>query len=421
MQNNYSIKANLFQVKNNINVSVTINNYFSSCTENEQEEVASDEREQEGIFYSDSDVYWDMAEDEEENINSEKEKYLPSKLKALKLERIYYYLNEFSKVESVHNCGTYLEFLLKKGDTINKKKLKKLNSCKLRLCPFCAWRKSLRIFSNVRKCIDYIEQNEKNINHNNKSRFLIMTLTVRNCYGVELKNTIDNMFTAFNKFIRYKEFKLAFLGFFRSLEITVDREPFITRQMYFNRKIYYDNLGLKIGDRNPNYLTFHPHFHLLLHTTNNKYFGDRSVNNSSVYLDQVNNNDVSKLWQKALKVDYLPQTDLRVFKAKNRDTKGKEIAEFAKYAVKPVDYLKSNYFDDFEHFDDVFFIDSDIVKYLDYSLFNRHLIQFNGTLRNIYRKLKLDSKMSDDIENEAEEYILKYYFSFKNKIYKRIK
>ncbi|MCQ6301061.1 protein rep, partial [Bacillus cereus] len=55
-------------------------------------------------------------------------------------------------------------------------------------------------------------------------------------------------------------------GYIRKLEMTYDKERFITEEMYNNkkRKAYYDSRGLKVDDHNPNYDTYNPHFHVLL-------------------------------------------------------------------------------------------------------------------------------------------------------------
>lgn len=48
----------------------------------------------------------------------------------------------------------------------------------------CAWRRSLKIFGQVSKVMDHVE---KNYNY----RYIFLTLTVKNCYGEDLKDTLD--------------------------------------------------------------------------------------------------------------------------------------------------------------------------------------------------------------------------------------
>ena len=66
----------------------------------------------------------------------------------------------------------------------------------------CAWRRSLKIFGQVSKVMDHVE---KNYNY----RYIFLTLTVKNCYGEDLKDTLDLMTSAFNKMNQRKAFKKA--------------------------------------------------------------------------------------------------------------------------------------------------------------------------------------------------------------------
>lgn len=144
----------------------------------------------------------------------------------------------------VLDCSTFLEFKL---TTVNDLKLTSANFCKVRLCPMCSWRRSLKIFGQVSKVMDHVEENYN-------YRYIFLTLTVRNCYGEDLRDTLDLMTKSFNKLSERKAFKQAVKGYFRSLEIT------------YNKK---DN-------------TYHPHFHMIL-AVDNSYFTQ-----SKIYLSQEN-------------------------------------------------------------------------------------------------------------------------------------
>lgn len=127
-----------------------------------------------------------------------------------------------------------------------------------------------------------------------------MTLTVKNCYGEDLKDTLDLMTSAFNKMNQRKAFKKAIKGYFRSLEITYNKEED----------------------------TYHPHFHLIL-AVNKNYFTD-----DKTYLSQ---SKWTRLWKESLKVDYTPVVDVRRVKSKDKNF-SKVIAETAKYTVKSEDF-----------------------------------------------------------------------------------
>lgn len=406
------------QVINNNVVNITINNYVFH-QETERERKPDSEREAEETEFSQkrckNKIDWDLAEDFEENINDLKEKYLPSKLKTLKLEDIYVYLKNYSVAERLHQCGAYLEFTIKRDETIDKKKFKRSYFCKRRLCPFCAWRRSLRIFSNVLRCYNYITRLDFRKDNNEKSRFILITLTTENILGENLRKEVDDILKGFKRLSDYKRFKDAFNGYVRSLEITHDREPLITEQMYDRKKDYYLRRGLHIGDKNPNYLYFNVHIHVLCHTTYKKYQDN--------YIDQKEKHELSKLWQKAMKINYEPVVDIRSFRARSKETKGRELAEIAKYTVKPTDYLKSDYKEKRrkkEDFDSEFVLDVKAICYLDEALAGRRLFAYGGSFKEAHKKLKLDDEnlLDDKDLGVGEEYILKYYFDFDLKKYK---
>ena len=442
----YNKRGQINQV--NVFCNVTVNNFYfgndySGAEDKPKDEDIVSEPEEQGpeeqdeeksepanknqqlLLCDNSSSPWYWAEAEEENINDIKEKYLPCKLDTLRLEQVFQYLKRYDRAYNLNKCGTYLEFELEKGATIDKKKLSRINSCRQRLCTYCAWRRSLRVYTNVRKCCDEIMKRDKGKKHDYQSRFILATLTTRNCTLENLSNEVNLQLKGFNRLNQYKAFKNAYKGFIRALEVVVDREPLITPEMYFRKKKcgkewkymkdYYDKLGLSIGDENPNYMRCNVHIHILLHTTYDIYQGENYITQEKL----------TELWQRACDLDYTPIVDIRSFKAKDRNTKGKELAEIAKYTVKPTDYLRSEYVSNRVkkgRFDEDFINDCRVVMFLDEALSGRRLLAYGGTFKNIHQKLKLDDeKMIDDLEAEkAEKDILRYYFSFRQKKYIRI-
>ena len=244
-----------------------------------------------------------------------------------------------TKAYRIMDCGSFLEF--KRFDT-GEMKLHQANFCKVRLCPMCAWRRSLKIFAQVSKVMD-------KCNSDYDFRFIFLTLTCRNCSPDELNNQIDILFSAFRKMTGRKVFKSAIKGFFRCLEITHN------------------------WDSN----TFHPHLHVIL-AVNKSYFDD-----SKIYISQKKWAD---LWQDCLNVDYTPIVDVRSF---TRST-GKEVAEVAKYAVKPSDVISPYSDDKMTDF---------VVSVLDTALNGRRLVAFGGILKVIHKLLNLDDDLDNDLVN----------------------
>ena len=270
-------------------------------------------------------------------------------------------LDCFWKYNMLKDCGSYLVF---KRFQDNSKKLHDANFCRVRLCPMCAWRRSLKIFGQVSKVIDYLS-----LNH--EVNYLFGTFTIKNCHIDDLSSTIDHLLYSWKKLTKQYRFKSVVSGTFRALEVTY----------------------------NKNTDEWHPHLHVIL-SVEKSYF-------SNSYISQ---NLWSKMWQTALKVDYIPIVDIRKL------TTLKGVAEASKYSVKGSDYL----------YDDEVLTDK-LVMYLDSALAGRRLAAFSGGFRAAHKILNLDDMESGDLIhidpeeiNEKVDYILERYewFAGFNNYYK---
>jgi len=283
------------------------------------------------------------------------------KLKTLELASSYKRLGEQfeSKYYRVKDCGTFLEYKRFKED--NSLKLNQANFCKVRLCPMCSWRRSLKIFGQVSKVMDHISSNKE-------YEYLFLTLTTKNCTGEDLKKIIDNIFNAFNKMTKRKKYKQSIKGHFRALEVT-------------------HNLNVNSNS----FDTYHPHLHCIL-VVNKSYF----QGGGKTYISQ---KEWTSLWQSCLKVDYTPIVDIRKFE--DRQGKGieKSIAETAKYTVKSDDYIVR---DDITN-EIIETITDDAVLILDHALARRRLTAFGGILKDIHKELNLDDTENGDLVNTDNE------------------
>lgn len=270
------------------------------------------------------------------------------KLDSIELSNSYTRLKMESKAERTATCGDFVQFK-EFLDNAEKPKLFKSNFCKVRLCPMCSWRRSLKIFGQVSKVMDHLEENYN-------FRYLFLTLTVKNCYSEDFKETVDNMTKAFNKMNQRKDFKRAIKGYFRALEVTYN----------------------KIDD------SYHPHFHIILAVEPN-YFNDRKQ-----YLSQ---NEWGKLWGDCLGIDYNPRVDIRAVKKNNK----KEVSEVAKYTVKSDDFLiKEDGVINEE-------ITDKVVETLDLGLKRKRLVAFGFIFKDIHKKLNLDDPEDGRLENSDIE------------------
>lgn len=72
----------------------------------------------------------------------------------------------------------------------------------------------------------------------------------------ELKNKIDRFNKAFNKLFKRRNVQKVVNGYIRKLEVTYNKEEFITKDMYRMMKPYFEVRRLQIGDKNQNYNTY---------------------------------------------------------------------------------------------------------------------------------------------------------------------
>ena len=293
------------------------------------------------------------------------------------------------KAQRMQECGNVLKFKL----TEKRLKLYQAYFCKARLCPMCNWRRSLKIAFQNKKIIATVNEREK-------VHWVFLTLTVRNVEGEELKNTMDQMTQAFNRFTKYARFRKSVTGYFRAMEVTRDTDEIITEKRYYKNPKYYDRLGISIGDVNFNYGTYHPHFHVLL-AVQKDYFGRN-------YIKQV---EWASMWQRAMKLAYVPVVRVQRVKPKKEvmdfveleDEVKKSIAEqqaifeVSKYPVKDTDVIRG---------DQVTLENIQTVEDLDKALAYKRLISYGGLLKEIHKELNLDDAEDGDlihIDDETDE------------------
>lgn len=247
------------------------------------------------------------------------EKYTEKKLKNQLLQTLISSHVSEKMLERVKDCNTFL-FMV--GDqTMEKTRLHRSNNCENRFCPVCAWKKSRKNALKMSILMEYLKEEED-------KEFLFLTLTAPNVTAEELGNEIKHYNQSFQRLMQRKAVKQAVKGYARKLEVTYDNQRFISKNMYQSRTAYYDKRGLKAGDNNPNYDTYHPHFHVIL-AVNKSYF-----NKSNLY---IKHGRWLELWQQSTKNPLITQVDIR--RVKHTDNK-KEVSEIAKYSAKDSDYLQ---------------------------------------------------------------------------------
>jgi len=259
------------------------------------------------------------------------------------------------KAERVRFCGSVLAFHV--NPETGEKRLHDAQFCRERLCPMCQWRKSIKLFYQVSKVLSSAQRADENLVP------VFLTLTVRNCTGELLPETLNQIFAGWYQLTKHRKFMRICKGWFRALEITYNRET---------------------GE-------FHPHVHAILMVEKSYFKG----------LDYMKNEDWRKMWKKALKTDYLPICDIRKVKG------SKAVSEVAKYTVKDSDFLT----------DDEGLTDR-LVEVLERSLKGRRLFAFGGLLKLLASALGADEPGEGDLIHTGDEIELRPDVAYVLEVYR---
>jgi plasmid rolling circle replication initiator protein Rep len=206
----------------------------------------------------------------------------------------------------VEFCSQVLSFARDPpGAGQRKLKLKNAWFCRVRHCPVCQWRRSLMWQAKVYRALPALLKDFPD------TRFLFMTLTIRNCEVKDLRSTLTLMAQSWQRLTQLRTWPAR--GWVRAVEIT----------------------------RSEKYRTAHPHYHCLLMVPPAYFQGD--------YLKQA---EWAELWRQCLRVDYRPVVDIRTVKLDLVHTSRRvnepprqlwgAVAEILKYAVKPSDMIRDH-------------------------------------------------------------------------------
>jgi plasmid rolling circle replication initiator protein Rep len=237
------------------------------------------------------------------------------------------------KSERMNDCANWLSFHRKDDGTM---KLHDARFCRVRLCPICQWRRSLKTFAQMSQVLELAKADGY--------QFLFLTLTMRNCSGSDLSDELTHILLSFNRLMKYKDVQKAVKGYYRGCEVT-------------------HNLSTD---------EYHPHLHVIL-AVKPTYF------NGQTY---ISHDKWVSLWQRALQVKYTPVVDIRKCKGGS-----KAVAEACKYTVKPEDIFNPEDWD----------MTVDTLRVLDKALEKRRFVGLGGILKDIHKSLHLDDMEEGDL------------------------
>ncbi len=271
------------------------------------------------------------------------------------------------------DCGTFLELL---GDfEMENRKINKANFCKNRFCPMCSWRLACKDSLEISILMEHLRYEEN-------KEFIFLTLTTPNVKGDSLEEEIKKYNKAFKKLMERKEVKNIVKGYIRKLEVTYQKEQYITKDLWKRKKDYYEKRGLSIGDLEPNYDTYNPHFHVVL-AVNKSYF-----NQTTQYISRER---WLELWQLSTGDKSITQVDVKKAKSNNH----KEVYELAKYSAKDSDYLVSR----------------PVFETFYKALKGKQVLVFSGLFKDAHKMYKLGELDIYKKQNDIK-YVYKLYYNW---------
>lgn len=233
-------------------------------------------------------------------------------------------------------CATWLQYgASAQGD----RRLQAGNFCDLRLCPVCTGRRAMKNAMKLSKVMTLTESKYG-------VQFLFLTLTVENCEGDKLGETLSLLTKSWDRLMKQRPVIAAVKGWYRAIEITHGKET-----------------------------GYHPHIHAILAV------GMDYKPRSKQYITQA---EWVRRWQMALKVSYKPIVDIR----KTKEGKGGlgAVLEAAKYTTKDSDYIDRK-LDEREG--------AQIVVDYTRALHKRRLVAFGGVMKEIAAQLGVDRDDGD--------------------------
>lgn len=255
------------------------------------------------------------------------------------LAMVYQMNQNEKKAERLRGCADLISFAV---DEEGRKRLNTAWFCRVRLCPICQWRRSLKVYGQAVEIMKVVDAEKKH-------GWVMLNLTVKNVDGCDLKNELDLLNKSWRRMTRTTTWKKIVLGSMRSIEVTHN---------------------LEIGD---NYDTYHPHIHSLLCVDQNYFSGHHYMNREKW----------TKLWIEAAELDYWPQVYVKRVYGESAGA----LAEVAKYAAKPGSYIIPDDLDTM----------ASTVQVLDSALNKRRLVSWQGNLKKVKQALHLDDPENGDL------------------------
>ena len=232
--------------------------------------------------------------------------------------------------------------------------------CRVRLCPVCQWRRSLKVYGQTIDIVRYLAQ-QREAQGRKPYAYLMLTLTVPNILGPQLGQGITDIHRAWQRIMQRADVRAAVQGWMRGTEVT----------------------------RNASTGMYHHHIHAVLAVLPS-YFTARTYITRDRWL---------AMWREATRDASIAQLDIR----RCYGSAEAAAAEIAKYSAKVSDYVQPDNVDTMQQ----------AVTELDKALARRRFCAWGGVMREAHSALALDDAedgdllhIGDDAEAAADDTLL---------------
>lgn len=241
---------------------------------------------------------------------------------------------------NVMACGKEIEFThCKECGNIH---ITSARLCRDRLCPICNWRLSIKRYSIMQNVIQALFLAYPEYHYS------LVTLTVQNCKGYLLKETLEKMQETWKTLISQRWAKTALFGWGRSIETTFNEET----------------------------QTHHPHYHVIL------------ISNTAETCDKVVNEWLRIAEKKGLTVSKKAQNREEIRTHTEGDSLAGAICEAYKYSVKATDAITMPLGE---------------LRNLALAIANKRLVSFGGIIKEYLKKLEINEDIDKEDDEEIEE------------------
>jgi plasmid rolling circle replication initiator protein Rep len=217
-----------------------------------------------------------------------------------RIQNLYSLNNHARYAERIQHCAKLIGYALAANDEGELAiRLRSAHFCRCRHCSVCQWRRSLKWRAKFFQAMPAIAAAYPT------HRWVFLTLTVRNCPLSELRSILSHMNKSFKRLTDLAAWPA--IGWVKSVEVTRSED----------------------GEA-------HPHFHCLLLVPAGYFSGHAYIKQETW----------RELWQKCLRVEYLPVVHVKAVKPQKTSNPGSVVDEMAsavcevlKYSVKEQDLV----------------------------------------------------------------------------------